>query len=119
MTLSIPVAPTLCHSSDALSGMAREDPHWLVCTSVVLHGDEKSAGVLLKGTLILPGWPVGAASAAGFADKEASLSPTHLHPVLQTILASGRCQLTRSGPLPSYVVDGSSPKQPWKGGGRG
>ena len=56
-------------------------------------------------------------TAAGIADKEASeLSPLAF---TQTILASGRCQLTRFGPLPSYVVDGNSPKQPWKGGGRG
>jgi len=47
------------------------------------------------------------------------LVPTRLHPVFQTILASGRCQLTRFGLLPSYVVDSSSPKQPRKGGGRG
>ena len=47
----------------------------LASTSVVLHGDEKSAGVLPKGTF-LPGWPVGTASSAvGFTDKEASLSP--------------------------------------------
>jgi len=47
----------------------------LASTSVVLHGDEKSAGMLPKGTFS-PGWPVGAASSAvGFADKEASLSP--------------------------------------------
>jgi len=89
----------LCHSLDTLSGMAREDPHWLV----VLHGDEKSAGVLPKGTFS-PGWSVGTASSAvGFADKEASLSPPAF------------TQFFR----PSYVVDGSSPKQPRKGGGRG
>jgi len=47
----------------------------LASTSVVLRGDEKSAGVLPKGTFS-PGWPVGTASSAvGFADKEASLSP--------------------------------------------
>jgi len=47
----------------------------LASTSVVLHGDEKSAGVLPKGTFS-PGWLVGTASSAvGFADKEASLSP--------------------------------------------
>jgi len=47
----------------------------LASTSVVLHRDEKSAGILLKGTF-LPGWPVGTAlSAVGFTDKEASLSP--------------------------------------------
>jgi len=33
----------------------------LASTSVVLHGDEKSAGVLPKGTFS-PGWPVGTAS---------------------------------------------------------
>ena len=49
----------------------------------------------------------------------APLVPTRLHPVFQIILASGLCQLTRFGLLPSYVVDGSSPKQPRKGGGRG
>ena len=46
----------------------------LASTSVVLHGDEKSAGVLPKGTFS-PGWPGTASSAVGFADKEASLSP--------------------------------------------
>jgi len=44
-------------------------------TSVVLPGDEKSAGMLSKGTF-LPSWPVGAVSAAGFTDKEAFLFPT-------------------------------------------
>jgi len=47
----------------------------LASTSVVLHRDEKSGGMLLKGTF-LPGWSVGTAlSTVGFADKEASLSP--------------------------------------------
>jgi len=62
---------------------------------------------------------VTALSTVGFADKEASLSPPAFTQFFQTILASGRCQLTRFGLLPSYVVDGSSPKQPWKGGSRG
>jgi len=46
------------------------------------------------------------------ADKP---SPTPTMWESGTILASGRCQLTCFSLLPSYVVDGSSPKQPWKG----
>ena len=47
----------------------------LASTSVVLHRDKKSGGVLLKGTF-LPGWSVGTASSTvGFTDKEAFLSP--------------------------------------------
>ena len=84
-------------------------------TLALLHGDEKSAGVLPKGTFS-PSWSVGA---VGFADKETSLSPPAFTQFFQTIFVSGRCQLTRFSLLPSYVVDGSSPKQPWMGGGRG
>jgi len=66
--------------------------------TVVLHEDEKSAGVL----------------------SLTKKPPCRFHPVFQTVLASGRCQLSRFGLLPSrYVVDGSSPKHPWMGGGRG
>jgi len=61
-------------------------------TSMVLHGDEKSAGVLPKGTFSLS-WFVGTASSAvGFADKEASLSPPaftqFFRPSLRRVAAS-------------------------------
>jgi len=64
----------------------------LASTSVVLHRDEKSGGVLPKGTFS-PGWSVGTAlSAVGFADKEASLSPPaftqFFRPSLRRVTAS-------------------------------
>jgi len=83
----------------------------LVSTSVVLHGDEKSAGVLRKGTFS-PGWPVERVLLASLTKKSPGPHPLSPRLSFQTILASGRCQLTRFGLLPSYVVDGSSPNSP-------
>ena len=86
----------------------------LASTSVVLHGNEK----LLVCSQKVHSCPAGLweHSAAGFTDKEASLSsPTFTqfsdHPCVRSLPAH------MLGPLPLYVVDSSSPKQPWKGGG--
>ena len=103
----------LCHLSDTLSGMAREDPHWLVpvwcCT-----GTRKVLACSRKGHSRPAGlWEQPRALLASLTKK-----PPCPHPPSPSF-SSGRCQLTRFGLLPSYVVDGSSPKQPRKGGGRG
>jgi len=81
---------TLCHSSDTLSSMAREDPHWLVpvwcCT-----GTRKVLARSRKGRSRPAGlWEQ--PRAVGFADKEASLSPPaftqFFRPSLRRVAAS-------------------------------
>jgi len=85
----------LCHSSDTLSSMAREDLHWLVpvwcCT-----GTKKVLACSRKGYSRLAClWEH---SAAGFADKEASLSPPtftqFFRPSLHRVAASSHAQPT-------------------------
>ena len=109
----------LCHSSDTLSGMAREDPHWLV--PVCCTGTRKVLACSRKGHSRPAGlWEQPRVLLASLTKKPPCPHPPSPsfsdHPCVGSLPA----HTLRPTPLVcNSLVDGSSPRQPRKGGGRG